>query len=352
MAIRTADLIASIRRRANVERTRFVTDDEILGWINDALDDLWDLVREVNAGHFSQQVAFELSNGSNAITLQEATTGVVPFTNPGSGSGTVTPSVHNAVYGLSLTSTFPDGYSRYVVKNLTIQGAGTPPVNLGDPCTFTLAVNGVATDISIVVPTGLTAPFFSDRQIEVALQDKPTLIADVSTGLGGTWQFTASFDGEGVMPESDFLAEVAICWTPGGKIREIPKLNSLSDRGKVCEPHFWIAGDVLSFYPFDNPPQGTIYLDYVPRAPVLANGDPLPEELERFRSFIEFGVCAEIKSKRAMLDEATSFLAKQNAQREQIRLGLNKRVAGARQIPMKDKDRLHRLYPGHDPWRI
>jgi len=78
MSVTGADLIATVRQKANVERSRFVSDLEILGFCNDSIAELCDIVTNASEGYFSKQATFTLASGASSIGIAQAVTGVAP----------------------------------------------------------------------------------------------------------------------------------------------------------------------------------------------------------------------------------------------------------------------------------
>lgn len=82
--IRTIDaLVTQVRRRADMENSSFVTDDEIKQYIQDSYGELWDLIIE-SAGdqHFVQAVSFQTSPGVEEYRLSNRLGVPPPYVGP------------------------------------------------------------------------------------------------------------------------------------------------------------------------------------------------------------------------------------------------------------------------------
>jgi len=370
LPITTAALIASIRQSANVQRSRFVTDPEILGWVNDAIADLYDLVVNARASYFAKSATFSLPSGSNSITLAEITSGVPPVPEypvalPATGdrspivpnrtfSSTVAASTDPQFFAVGGTASFPASQDFVPPAGRVLQLGITPTSTIGANTVFAIYKNGQPTAATISCASGasgsqnVTEGDFGEP-VHFNGEDVMDLVA-VESGTPASYTFEAITIFQLDQPETDFLKELGLSYGTGASLREIPPLPTLTDRGRVSTPHFWLAGDVLSFYPSTCLPSGAITLDYVPRAPVLQDGDILPVELERFRSFIENGACAAVKTKRIRPEEAAAFLAKQTAEGTRIVQSLAARKAGPRHIPMPQEHHRSRLIYRRRGW--
>ena len=361
MPITTADLIASIRQKANVQRSRFVTDGEILGFANDQIADLWDTVCNTRENYFARSAQFSLAPGSNSIGLAEATSGIPPvpaYPVDVPSVGDRTPIIPNHTFSsIVAASADPQYFAVGGGASFPASQGFVPPagrvLQIGITATlvaantrFTIFKNGEPTAATVYVPNGtagstnVTEADFGEP-VYFNGEDVMDLVA-VESGTPASYTFEAITIYALDQPETDFLKELGLSYGTGADLREIPPLPTLTDRGRVTTPHFWLAGDVLSFYPSTHLPSGPITLDYVPRCPVLVDGDVLPVELERFRDFIEVGSVIPIKAKRGMTDDVVSFTAKQQGIRTRIVASLAARKAGPRMIPMPAGE----CYPG------
>ena len=362
MPVTTADLITSIRNKANVQRTRNVLDTDILGFVNDAIADLWDTVVTSRGPYFAKSASFTLPSGSNAITLAEATTGVPPvpeYPVAVPAPDTRSPIIPNHTFSsLVAASTDPQFFAVGGAASFPTSQGFVPPagrvLQLGITATlvtantrFTIYKNGEPTGATIYVPNGTTGSTNVTEgdfggPVYFNGEDVMDLVA-IESGTPASYTFEAITIFQLDQPESDFQAELGCSYGIGANLREIPPLPTLTDRGRVSTPHFWLAGDVLTFYPATNLPTGPITLDYIPRCVVLQDGDILPVELERFRDFIETGAVVAIKAKRGMTEDVAAFTVKQQALRARIVTALAKRKAGPRPIPMPQEHHRSRL---------
>lgn len=335
-AVTTADLIAAVRRISNTQRTQHVTDSDILGFANGSIEELYDLVVQSRESYFAETATFNLA-GSNSISLAEVTTGLVPV-----------PPFDVEHAGLSA----PDGGATNSIATPVVTGVDAVEIsrftvapalgNLsGQDFTIALYVNGAPSGVQVTIPASGSGSTPITDFVHTVFVDPSDILAIVATPAdppapGSDWTFTATFTVTTPIPESRFYKELALCHGSGAAAREIPPLDTITDRNRVVTPHYWIQGETLSFYPAANVPAGPFTLDYVPNCPVLEDGDVLPTQLERFREFMEVGAAVKVQIKRQK--DTSELERRQLALRQRVVSAVSGRKAGPKRIPMPAKE--------------
>jgi len=351
MAKTTDSLIAAVRSRANIERTKHVTDDEIVTWLNDEGDEFHNMLISSRENYITKTATLTL--GTTVFNVDSDAPAVNGFQ----------VGIDNSVTTVGLPIGPLNAAPSYY-EILSFIGIPQGPNTSGD-ATFTVLINSVPTASKFVVPGASLDRVYCD-EANPTFTDADTVEISVSTAGATTWTiafyivvrpFIASTVANAAPLPSDFLKPIAINLDLGnGAFQPILPLESLNDRFTAQEWKHWISDQKLFIYPERSVKTGPYVMEYCPRW-VDLQLRPFPNalsfEMERFSEILELGAASMAKLKRKMIDDATQLRQKQSDMIKSAVAAIPGRKGGPKTIPMPIKDlERFRGYNAISRWRF
>jgi len=351
MAKTTDSLIAAVRSRANIERTKHVTDDEIVTWLNDEGDEFYNMLISSRENYITKTATLTL--GTTVFNMAADAPVINGFQ----------VSIDNSVTLISLPmGPLIAAPSYYEI--LSFIGVPVGPNTSGD-ATFTITINAAPTASKFVVPDGSSDRVYCDEANPTFTASDTVKIA-VSTPGATSWSIAfyivvrpyvaATVSNAAPLP-SDFLKPIAINLDLGnGAFQPILPLESLNDRFAAQEWKHWISDQKLFVYPERSVKTGPYVMEYCPRW-VDLQLRPFPNalafEMERFSEIIELGAASMAKLKRKMVEDAQQLRQKQSDMIKSAIASIPGRKGGPKTIPMPTKDLgRFRGYNAINRWRF
>lgn len=361
MATTLDDLIQAGLETADCEKSNNFSATEKARIANEALSATYDFIVSTWEGYFSASARFALDPAhNNTITLAEITSGVppvpaypvvvpevgdrTPITPNHTFSSTVAASTARQYFGVGGTASFPSSQGFVPPAGRVLQ-LGITATLVSANTRFTIYRNGQPTGATIYVPNGTTG---SSNVTEGDFggpvyfngEDVMDLVA-VESGTPASYAFEATTIFQLDQPATDFYKELGLSKLHGDRPVPVDPLASYGARNDLDGPKFWIGGQYLTIFPSTRQHVGDYVLDYVPNCPVLAAGDVLPPELERWKELITVVMGIKFMTKRR---QDTSDLERRQVKLEQgiIQAASSRRTAVR---PLR-VDRRHDQLPG------
>jgi len=335
MATTLEQIIQAGLETADVEKSGNFSATEKARIANESISAVYDFIVSTWEGYFSASRSFTLDAAhANQITLAEITSGIPPVPEypvavPEVGnrspiipnhtfSSTVAAATSPQYFAVGGTTSFPSSQGFIPPAGRVLQ-LGITATLVAANTTFTIYKNGQPTGASIFVPNGtsgstnLTEGDFGGPVHFNGIDDVMDLVA-VESGTPASYTFEGTTVFQLDQPATDFYKELGLTKITGDRRHPIDPLPSYAARNDCDGPKFWIAGQLLTIFPLDRLQTGSYVLDYVPSCPVLATGDTIPVELERWKELIEVTMAIKLKAKRF---QDTSDLERRQAKLEQ-----------------------------------
>lgn len=338
----TIELINNVRSRANIERTKHVTDDEIVTWLNDEGDEFYQKLISSRENYVTRKAQFTLGTTTFVRGDDEASAQVPRTINDLNPTFTA---------GLSLTHA-PPSYYKIVAFIVDPQG----PCTTGDT-TFSFR-RGFAPIATVTVPAGSTDRQSAFPTISTTFLSTDTLDISSDAGAGADWeciftivyqQFVAETVANAAPLPGDFLKPLYVHLPlDNGCSMPVLPLDSLADKSLIDEYRYWISDQSIRIYPETHIRTGPYDLEYVPRWQTLQLNpwpNSLMQEMDRFSEIICLGAASMAKLKRKMIDDAAQLRQKQNDMTASAIAAIPGRVGSPKKIPMPKKD-IERRYGG------
>jgi hypothetical protein len=348
MSIPTDQLVANVRSRANIERTKHVLDSEIVQWLNDEGRIVYNKLVDSREEYVSRLTQFTLN------TPFFVENDVETYVN----GQTVLVNISAGATGLAVDFALLPAPTYYKLYSFTVAPQSS---NTTGDTGFQLRKGGFGIADVITIPSGSNASvthYFSD----LTFVNTDVIDMLVSAGAGADWNATVTIVVTPFVSTSianaaplpvDFLKPIDVSFPldSNGRRQEIPPLESVHNKTYVTEYRYLTSDELIYIYPQFDPRVGPYDLSYVPFWKDLTL-DPAPNSIikpmERFSDTMCIGAASTAKIKRKMLEDAQALRTQANATMASVLATIPGRKGSPKQIPMPLKDR--QRYAG--AWRI
>jgi hypothetical protein len=336
MAISTQDLIDNVRSRADIQRTKHITDDEIVVWLNDDGSQIYNKLVSSREEYITRNAQFSLG-----ITdfIETDSVSIV------NGFGLLvdgTPDVGFPIFGLNVAPSY------YKIISFTITPVDA--CNTGNTF-FNLKKNGTDIGKLIEVASGSLEPAFDDSLNTVFYSTDTLTLSVTAVTPGPGWNstitivavpFTPVTTKNGARVPNDFFKPIKIELPLGnGRKREIFPLGSVHQSAVTDLWEYEITDQTILIWPDLDVQVGPYNLRYNPRysSMTLTPMTYLPKELEQFKEVMELGAAAMCKLKRRMPEDASALKAQQDEMFKAAIEAIPGRRGGPKKIPMPNSER-------------
>lgn len=350
MSVMADELVAGVRERANIERTKHISDAEIIKWLNDEGSALYNKLISARENYITRRTTLTLG-GSSFVQEPSAEKWFNPdvtinnltgdFAIPPSGSLLPAPSYY---------------------KILSFIGTPNAPCTTGDTL-FQIKVNATLTDCMFTIADGSDAQQ-SDSAHNPTFTDADTLLVSTAAGAGADWSIYITMIVQPYLAETianaaalpaDFLKPLALQLELGnGNALPVEPLDSLNQRNSCETFKHWISDQRIYVYPERDVKVGPYTLDYCPRwtrLQITPFPNALLPEMEQFSDILEIGAAATAKLKRRMVEDAQALNAQQADMIRDAIAAIPGRKGGPKRIPMPTNER-ERFRGGYRYWRF
>lgn len=366
MQTTTEDLIQAGLETADCEKSNNFSTAEKLRIANEALESAYQFIVATWKEYFAAAASFTLPD-ANVISLGEITTGVpvvpdYPVASPVAGTrilslptspwaSVVNSSIALQFYAAGGSSSFATSQGLIPPAGRVLQIAVTVTAGTSRSSTGTIYRDSVATAAFATVPGFQTGGTFSANEGAfggpVHFNGIQVMDFVLHQASAASWALSASILMQLDQPPSLMFKEIGVTRYAGNTpetIDPLPGYPSRNDWGQGGRRRYWIHGQTLSVWPQVNGVShaGPYVLDYVPNCPVLAAGDFLPAELERWKELISVKMAKKFLTKRRQ--DTSDVTAQEALLKSEVVIAAGQRKAEVRKLrALNDHDQM--------PWR-